>query len=66
VLIGSDSLASNDLHHFHEGDTYCPVEPAALLTRLQVLGFGEISLRVGWELRFVARKPAPDGPDECP
>jgi ubiquinone/menaquinone biosynthesis C-methylase UbiE len=65
VLIGSDSLASNDLHHFHEGDTYCPVEPAALLTRLQVLGFGEITLRAGWELRFVARKPQPDQ-DECP
>jgi ubiquinone/menaquinone biosynthesis C-methylase UbiE len=65
VLIGSDSLASNDLHHFHEGDTYCPVEPAALLTRLQVLGYGEISLRVGWELRFVARKPGLDQ-DECP
>jgi hypothetical protein len=30
-----------------------------------VLGFGEISLRVGWELRFVARKPQPDQ-DECP
>lgn len=65
VLIGSDSLASNDLHHFHEGDTYCPVEPAALLTRLQVLGYGEISLRVGWELRFAARKPEPDQ-NECP
>jgi SAM-dependent methyltransferase len=65
VLIGSDSLASNDLHHFHEDDTYCPVDPAALLTRLQVLGYGEISLRVGWELRFVARKPSPDE-DECP
>jgi SAM-dependent methyltransferase len=28
VLIGSDSLASNDLHHFHAGDTYNPVDPA--------------------------------------
>lgn len=28
VLIGSDSLASNDLHLFHDGDTYNPVEPA--------------------------------------
>ena len=30
VLFGSDSLASNDLHEFHAGDTYNPVEPAAL------------------------------------
>ena len=28
VLIGSDSLPSNDLHHFHDDDTYNPVEPA--------------------------------------
>jgi ubiquinone/menaquinone biosynthesis C-methylase UbiE len=63
VLIGSDSLASNHLHHFHESDTYCPVEPSALLTRLQVLGYGEITLRVGWDLRFVARKPVPEEDD---
>ena len=31
VLICSDSLASNDLHHFHEGDTYNPVEPTSVL-----------------------------------
>jgi SAM-dependent methyltransferase len=60
VLLGSDSLGSNHLHHFHEGDTYCPVEPTALLTRLQVLGYSDITLRVGWELRFMARKPEPD------
>jgi SAM-dependent methyltransferase len=65
VLIGSDSLASNHLHHFHEGDTYCPVEPTALLTRLQVIGFETITLRVGWELRFTALKPVP-GEDGCP
>ena len=29
VLIGSDSLASNDLHHFHADDTYNPVDPAS-------------------------------------
>ena len=39
VLIGSDSLASNDLHHFHADDTYNPIEPAVLLVRLQSLGF---------------------------
>src|ERR1700677_98536 len=44
TLVGSDSLPSNQRHHFHAGDTYNPVEPAALLTRLQTLGFGEITI----------------------
>jgi ubiquinone/menaquinone biosynthesis C-methylase UbiE len=56
TLVGSDSLASVDLHHFHEGDTYNPVEPAALLTRLQTLGFAEITVIVGHTLMFRARK----------
>jgi len=58
VLIGSDSLASDDLHHFHAGDTYNPVDPAWLLGRLQTLGFGEITIMVDETLKFVARKPA--------
>lgn len=59
ALIGSDSLAGNDLHHFHADDTYNPVEPAAFLTRLQTLGFGEITVMVDWSLKFIARKPDP-------
>ena len=58
VLLGSDSLASDDLHHFHAGDTYNPVDPTSLLVRLQTLGFREITLVVDGELRFVAHKPA--------
>jgi SAM-dependent methyltransferase len=58
VLIGSDSLASNDLHHFHAGDTYNPVDPCWLLGRLQTLGFGEITVIVDETLKFIARKPA--------
>jgi SAM-dependent methyltransferase len=60
VLVGSDSLAGNDLHHFHTGDTYNPVEPAAFLTRLQTLGFGKITISVDGDhtLTFAARKPA--------
>jgi ubiquinone/menaquinone biosynthesis C-methylase UbiE len=66
VLIGSDSLASNGLHHFHAGDTYNPVEPAALLSRLQTLGFGAITVTVDESLLFTARKPAAgDAHDEC-
>jgi hypothetical protein len=56
TLVGSDSLASDRLHHFHEGDTYNPVEPAALLTRLQTLGFGPITITVEDTLLFRAGK----------
>jgi ubiquinone/menaquinone biosynthesis C-methylase UbiE len=56
TFLGSDSLPSDGLHQFHEGDTYNPVEPAAFLTRLQVVGFAEITLRVGHNLIFTARK----------
>jgi SAM-dependent methyltransferase len=56
TFLGSDSLASDGLHHFHEGDTYNPVEPAAFLTRLQTAGFDRIALRVGHNLIFTAVK----------
>lgn len=58
LLLGSDSLASDGLHHFHEGDTYNPVEPVWLLVQLRTLGFNPISIRLGDELVFSARKPA--------
>jgi ubiquinone/menaquinone biosynthesis C-methylase UbiE len=60
TLVCSDSLASNDLHHFHEGDTYNPVEPSSLLGRLQTIGFGRITIMVDGVLSFTARKPVPD------
>jgi SAM-dependent methyltransferase len=58
VLIGSDSLHNVELHHFHEGDTYNPIEPATLLTRLQTLGYEEITLSVGYAMTFIAHKPS--------
>jgi ubiquinone/menaquinone biosynthesis C-methylase UbiE len=65
VLVGSDSLASNDLHHFHADDTYNPVDPASLLYRLQTLGFDQITIIVDDSLKFVATKP--DGTERpCP
>ena len=57
VFIASDSLASNDLHHFHVDDTYNPIEPAAALVRLQVVGFDKITVIVDDVLKFIARKP---------
>jgi SAM-dependent methyltransferase len=62
VLIGSDSLASNDLHHFHADDTYNPVEPASVLSRLQTLGFDKITIIVDGILKFVAHKPGAQDP----
>lgn len=58
VLIASDSLASNGLHHFHVGDTYNPVEPSSVLPRLQTLGFRKITVVVDEMLQFVAHKPS--------
>jgi SAM-dependent methyltransferase len=60
VLVGSDSLYSVELHHFHEGDTYNPVEPAAFLTWLRTLGFGRVALTVDHAMTFSARKPSED------
>jgi ubiquinone/menaquinone biosynthesis C-methylase UbiE len=56
TFLGSDSLPSDDLHRFHEGDTYNPVEPAAFLTRLQTAGFAAITLVVAHNLIFTAVK----------
>jgi SAM-dependent methyltransferase len=62
VLVGSDSLAGIDLHHFHADDTYNPVDPASLLARLQTTGFGQITVMVDERLMFIARKPAEEAP----
>ena len=56
ALVGSDSLPSNDLHHFHVDDTYNPLEPAALLPRLQTIGFA--LPRASRGPRSVIRRPA--------
>jgi len=57
ALIGSDSLASTDLHHFHADDTYNPVDPASLLGRLQTVGFANITVIVDDIVMFIAVKP---------
>ncbi len=59
VLIGSDSLPSNELHHFHADDTYNPVDPASMLCRLQTLGFASITVIADYVMKFIATKPAP-------
>src|SRR5271166_4773025 len=62
VLIGSDSLASSDLHHFHADDTYNPVDPASVLSRLQTVGFEKITVIVDDNLKFIAGKAAEPQP----
>ena len=57
VFIGSDSLPTSDLHHFHAEDTYNPVDPASLLSRLQTVGFGHVTVIVDELLKFIAVKP---------
>ena len=57
VLLGSDSLGSSDLHHFHADDTYNPVDPASVLSRLQTVGFGNITVILKDVLMFIAAKP---------
>lgn len=57
VLVGSDSRPSDELHHFHEGDTYNPVDPGTLMVRLQTVGYERISVRAEERTHFVAYKP---------
>jgi SAM-dependent methyltransferase len=61
VLVGADSLASQGLHEFHEGDTYNPIDPARLLVFLQAAGFDHVMVSVGEGLLFTAAK-VPDEP----
>jgi len=65
VFIGSDSLASEDLRRFHEGDTYNPIAPGRLLDYLRGLGFTKVTVLVDHDLRFAARKPKGDEHDGC-
>jgi ubiquinone/menaquinone biosynthesis C-methylase UbiE len=57
MLVGADSLASQGLHEFHEGDTYNPIDPARLLVFLQAAGFDHVMVSVGEGLLFTARRP---------
>jgi ubiquinone/menaquinone biosynthesis C-methylase UbiE len=59
ALIGYDSLHSDELHHFHQGDIYNPIDPPALLTILLALGFCDMTITVDTALKFVAHAPRP-------
>ena len=50
-FIAVDSVESDGIRAFHEGDTYQPIDPATLPTRLEAAGFTDVDVRVneyGW------------------
>jgi SAM-dependent methyltransferase len=44
ALVASDSLANDDLAAVHEGDTYNPVDPDTLASRLEAAGFRDVQV----------------------
>jgi SAM-dependent methyltransferase len=51
ALVASDSIGSDDMAAAHDGDTYNPIDPAGLATRLAAAGFERIDVRTndfGW------------------
>ena len=50
-IVAVDSVESDGLRAFHEGDTYVPIDPETLPARLLAAGFGGVEVRVneyGW------------------
>ena len=57
MFVAVDSLGSDDLCEFHEGDTYNPVDPAGVAARLTAAGFATAEVATneqGW--KAVARR----------
>lgn len=64
VFVGSDSLPSTALHEFHVDDTYNPIEPSTMLTRLRTVGFDEVTVTAGEGMIFAATKRRDEASDE--
>jgi SAM-dependent methyltransferase len=50
-IVALDSVESEGVRTFHEGDTFQPIDPATLPARLQDAGFTDVEVRVneyGW------------------
>jgi SAM-dependent methyltransferase len=63
VLVGQDSIASEELRGLHVDDTYVPVDPNELPRRLEAAGFTEIAVDTNeYAVRFRAKKPHSDNP----
>jgi ubiquinone/menaquinone biosynthesis C-methylase UbiE len=58
LFVASDSLPSEDLRDFHEGDTYEPIDPDTVAARLEHSGFTDVTVRTnefGWAATALAR-----------
>ena len=58
ALVASDSLASGELAAHHEDDTYNPVDPSTLPSRLAAAGFVDVQVKTnefGWSAIARAR-----------
>ena len=57
VLVGQDSLASDELRELHVDDTYVPVDPETLGARLESVGFADVDVATNeYAVRFRATK----------
>jgi len=61
IFAGSDSIASEDLCGFHDGDIYPPVDPESLASRLGVVGFTATKIQFARDGGWFAcsARPAP-------
>jgi SAM-dependent methyltransferase len=58
TFIGTDSIDSKELREFHVDDTFVPVSPDTLGSRLEAVGLTRARVEVTtYELRFHAKKP---------
>ena len=61
-LVASDCLGSDELAANHEGDTYNPVDPSSLPSRLANADFAHVEVRTntyGWAAIARTRQPVP-------
>lgn len=59
LVIGSDSVASEELAALHDGDTYNPIDPGGLAARLQRAGLTAIEIATNeFAFRFRGTVPA--------
>ena len=58
LLIAADSAPRDQLDDFHAGDTWNPIDPTDLPTRLEAVGFDSIDVR-GYELGWTCAARAP-------
>ena len=59
IFVGQDSLDLEPIRLGHADDTFTPVDPEELGSRLAMAGFGETQTDIlGFHFRFVSRKPS--------